>query len=67
MSVCWCGSLQLSEVQGYVQKWREQVVGVVSQMEKMEDAMREKVGNKEPFLNVLVFFLHSPNRHLFCV
>jgi hypothetical protein len=30
-----------------VQKWREQVVGVVLQMEKMENNMREKVGYNE--------------------
>ena len=40
--------MQLAEVQGYVQKWREQVVVVVSQMEKMEDVMKEKV-DKSPF------------------
>ena len=34
---------QLSEVQGYVQQWREEVVGVVSQLVGMEARMSERV------------------------
>ena len=34
---------QLSEVQGCVQQWREEVVGVVSQLEGMEARMNERV------------------------
>ena len=35
--------VQLSEVQGYVQQWREEVVGVMGRLEEMEGRMKERV------------------------
>ena len=39
--------MQLSEVQGCVQQWREEVVGVVRRLEEVESRMEERV--RDPF------------------